>query len=826
MKKLRLPILFLFFQLIIYGSWCQDMHLSKMDSLAATVILSVRALKEERVYIKTDKSFYSVGEKIWFRSFLVNKYTGKLSAKSSIIFVDLVNEQDSVIDKVILSAAQFKTEGYLSLPDTLTTSFYWLRAYTKDLALKHTEYIGIQAVYIINAAKPTEKNNNNLQTTVNTKNAAGQLKMEFFPEGGAVIGGANTVIAFRITDDEGFPQKTDGILKDDHDSVISHFNTDKFGLGKFSFFSWQWRNYTAHIMADGKPGQVFALPKIDPFAAQLAIVESKGLKKLRVVLEDSVYKRDKNTYIIGQSGDSIYFAVMGKGSYEVNIPEYQLPYGITNFLLFDDDQHLLSERKLFISGNNLQVGLIPDKSIYTARQNVQLNISVADADNHPIISSMLIKVIDSVLADKIHTSINIKQQAEQLSDINEWVLMDQAFTSAELDLLMLTQKKSFKQIKRNSSASESKSTVNEIDSSFYIKGTISDRKGKPLVNRIVTLFSGAQNMVVLVDTTDVKGQFCFPVISYYDQTKFNIQVTDKKGFPEETRILLDTLFRFPHLITPLNLKQTFVVDEVKEFYTNQRKRAAQDTVIMGKGWLKEVIVRTTIKKPAEYNRDKRVSSFSKILSGKKLQNGGDNNIADAIFRIPGITLHNGYLVIRGGNTFHQVASTVSPEPLLIVDGVSITPDGAPDNIYPGSPLLQYLRFFDFRIVDFIEVLAGPEAAFFGTRGSNGVILIHTKTTQTDIGDNLPNELKIFTMQGYQVPLVFDPPDYSTKENKGSKFPDRRTLLYWNGDVVTDEKGKVSLNFYTADQPARYYISVTGNTTNGRLVNKQISIDRK
>ncbi len=825
MKKLRLPILFLFFQLIIYGSWCQDMHLSKMDSLAGTVILSVRALKEERVYIKTDKSFYSVGEKIWFRSFLVNQYTGKLSAKSSIIFVDLVNAQDSVIDKVILSAAQFKTDGYLSLPDTLTTGFYWLRAYTKDIALKHTEYIGIQAVYIINAAKPAEKNNNNLQATAATKNAAGQLKMEFFPEGGAVIGGANTVIAFRITDDKGFPQKTGGILKDDHDSVISHFNTDKFGLGKFSFFSWQWRNYTAHIMADGKPGQVFALPKIDPFAAQLAIVESKGLKKLRVVLEDSVYKRDKNTYIIGQSGDSIYFAGIGKGSYEVNIPEYRLPYGITNFLLFDDEQHLLSERKLFISGNNLQVGLMPDKSIYAARQNVQLNISVADADNHPIISSMLIKVIDSVLADKIHTPINIKQQAEQLSDINEWVLMDQPFTSAELDLLMLTQKKSFKQIKRNSSASESKSTVNEIDSFFYIKGTINDKKGKPLVNRIVTLFSGVKNMVVLVDTTDVKGQFCFPVISYYDQTKFNIQVTDKKGFPEETRILLDTLLRFPHLITPLNLKQTFVVDEVKEFYTNQRKRAAQDTVIMGKGWLKEVIVRTTIKKPAEYNRDKRVSSFSRILSGKMLQNGGSNNIGDALFKIPGITLRQGYLVIGGSNNGLRHPSAAD-EPLLIVDGVAMHIIGGSDPMNPGSPLLAFLSTFSFRIVDFIEVLKGPEAAFFGTRGSNGVILIHTKTTQTDIGDNPPNGLKIFTMPGYQVPMAFDQPDYSTKENKSSKFPDRRTLLYWNGDVVTDEKGKVSLNFYTADQPARYYISVTGITTDGRLVNKQVSIDRK
>ena len=404
--------------------------------------------------------------------------------------------------------------------------------------------------------------------------------------------------------------------------------------------------------------------------------------------------------------------------------------------------------------------------------------------------------------------------------------MEQPFTPEELDLLMLTQKKSFKQIIYNPTHSDNKAPGNETDSSFYIKGTISDRKGKLLVNRIVTLFSGAKNMVVLADTTDAKGQFCFPVISYYDQTKFNIQVTDKKGFPEDTRIVLDTLLRFPHLTTPLNLKQTFAVDGVKEFYINQRKRAAQDTVIMGKGWLKEVIVRTTIKKPAEYNRDKRISSFSRILSGKKLQNGGDNNIADALFRIPGITLQNGYLVIRGGNTFHQVASTVSPEPLLIVDGIAITPDSAPDNSYPGSPLLQYLRFFNFRIVDFIEVLAGPEAAFFGSRAFNGVILIHTKTTQTDIGDDLSSGLKIFTMPGYQVPLLFEQPDYSIKENRNSKFPDRRTLLYWNGDVVTDEKGKVSLNFYTADQPARYYITVMGITADGRLVNKQVSIDRK
>ena len=142
------------------------------------------------------------------------------------------------------------------------------------------------------------------------------------------------------------------------------------------------------------------------------------------------------------------------------------------------------------------------------------------------------------------------------------------------------------------------------------------------------------------------------------------------------------------------------------------------------------------------------------------------------------------------------------------------------------PLLKFLNSFSFRSVDFIEVLSGAEAAYFGTRAFNGVILVHTKTTQTEIGDAPAYGIKSFSMAGYQAPVAFEQPDYSIKENRNAKFPDRRTLLYWNGDVLTDEKGKVSLDFYTADQPGRYYITVTGITADGRLVNKQLSIDRK
>ena len=71
----------------------------------------------------------------------------------------------------------------------------------------------------------------------------------------------------------------------------------------------------------------------------------------------------------------------------------------------------------------------------------------------------------------------------------------------ELELLMLTQKNSFKELLKTGSNANKKEQVDAADSSFYIKGRIRDGKGNLLKNRTVTLFSGNKNILVLVDTT-------------------------------------------------------------------------------------------------------------------------------------------------------------------------------------------------------------------------------------------------------------------------------------------------------------------------------------
>ncbi len=786
---------------------------SQVDSLAARVMRGLRANKQETVFIRSDRSFYAAGEKIWFRSFLTNVYTGKLSSQSDILFVDLVNDKDSVIEKILIPSGQFKTDGYLSVHDSVSTGFYWIRAYTQLMALQSPERIGVQAVYIVNTARPAIARENRVMPKATDTSLT---RIEFFPEGGAVVGGANTTIGFRSTDGSGAPKMVSGLVRDDHDSIVSRFQSNQYGLGKFTFFNWSWRNY--HAVTAGSPAKIFPLPRVNSFASQLAVINDKGSRKLRVVLEDSIYKRDKSTYIIGVSGDSLCLAAIGKGSYEVMIPEYKFPHGVADFFLFDEEQRLLSERSVFMPGNKPGLVITTDKDSYGPRQPVQLSVTVSDAEKRSFVSSMYVTVVDSVIVEKTKPITDVTQRAAELAVLDRWALMDTTLREEDIDALLLTRQKN-----NRTDHHPEFDAYPPADSSFYLKGRVQDKNGKPLANRNITVYSGNRNLLVLTDTTGPMGEFSFPLVGYYDQTKFNLQVTDQRQLPEEVKIKLDTLLRFPQFVTPAFLKKRFSVEGVKEFLTEQRKRSVQDTVMMGKGWLKEVIVRSTIKKE-EYNRDKRVSSFSRILTSKQLQNSGSDNVANSLYRIPGVTIRNGFLVLRNGPNQLRNPSAAD-EPLLIMDGVAILPDAVPDNMNVRSPLLHFFNSLDARIIDFIEVVTGAQAAFFGTRGAGGAILIHTKKSQTEIGNSV-NGLTTITMPGYQQPLAFDSPDYSIRENRNNRFPDRRNVLYWNGDLVTDEQGKLSLLFYTADPSTKYYVTITGITAGGKLVTRQATISRR
>ena len=92
------------------------------------------------------------------------------------------------------------------------------------------------------------------------------------------------------------------------------------------------------------------------------------------------------------------------------------------------------------------------------------------------------------------------------------------------------------------------------------------------------------------------------------------------------------------------------------------------------------------------------------IDGTKSKYAGYKTIYDLIRgQVPGVQVNGTSIMIRSASSVSQ-----SNEPLFVVDGVPVT---SIDNIMPSE-------------VKSIEVLKGSSASIYGTRGSNGVILIN------------------------------------------------------------------------------------------------------
>jgi hypothetical protein len=95
---------------------------------------------QEKAYLQTDKPFYAAGEDIWFKAYVTIGAQHQLSALSSILNVELINDRDSIKQAIKLPMYKGVTWGDFALPDTLAPGNYRIRAYTNYMRNAGEEY--------------------------------------------------------------------------------------------------------------------------------------------------------------------------------------------------------------------------------------------------------------------------------------------------------------------------------------------------------------------------------------------------------------------------------------------------------------------------------------------------------------------------------------------------------------------------------------------------------------------------------------------------------------------------------------------------------------
>jgi len=53
----------------------------------------------EKIYVQTDKPYYTIGDDIWYAAYLVNGINHTKSGKSNIIYVEIINDKDSIVSQ-------------------------------------------------------------------------------------------------------------------------------------------------------------------------------------------------------------------------------------------------------------------------------------------------------------------------------------------------------------------------------------------------------------------------------------------------------------------------------------------------------------------------------------------------------------------------------------------------------------------------------------------------------------------------------------------------------------------------------------------------------
>lgn len=653
-----------------------------------------------------------------------------------------------------------------------------------------------------------------INKTIPLKTTSKTNSIQFFPEGGHLVAGGISKIAFKAIRPEGLGIGAKGTVTDDKGQKIIDIETAYAGMGVFSFIPQAGDSYKANITFEDGSDTVVVLPKVAPSGYALTV--NNELEKqlfVQVYTSNDLIKGQEITLMLQRNGVVFYAA---KGKIDKNetvfaIPKESIPNGVFQVTLLSPDIGPLAERMIFNRSANeeLPLSVSTDKKAYGKKEKVTVAIVAgrdADTNRTAALSAAVIDLgkvpLEGHHDGNIFASLLLSSEIKGYIETPEYYFEDiDADKKRLLDNLMLTQGWSRVNL-QELVAGRTPPITYPPEQDLRISGMVTKRDGKtPVPNATVTVLS-TNNLSAIIDTvTGPDGRFNFDRLLFYDSTKFVVQARDEKG-RKNVDIQLDELPRqqitrnknAPDATVNVNQSISSYLKNTQEQFGEMERYGLKERTIL----LEEVEVTEKAKK----DRFRHSSNLNgagnadQVITADELTMGCSTLDQCLQGRLLGVIFRNG--VPYSTRSFDQPMQ-------IILDGMYMEPEA-----------LSMINPFD---VETIEVLRSVgNTAIYGSRGGGGVLVITTKR-----GDSPTYNRDLYTPgivthspQGYYEVREFYAPDYSVSVDSLKGMKDLRTTIHWAPNIVTDQAGKTSFEFYTADSPGTYRILVEGLDVNGRL----------
>jgi hypothetical protein len=223
-----------------------DSIINRLSHYVSIINHFSKNLPQEKVYLHFDNSTYYQGDDIWFNCYLVTSGFHQASKLSKTLYVELLNPGGEVIDKQILKIENSQCHGNFSLNKLpFYSGFYEVRAYTKYM-LNFGEDVIFSRTFPVydKPTKPGAYAEKSLlkygwgKYPIFREKPEKQKKvtLKLFPEGGNLVKGVPSQVAFEATDAYGNPiEISSGAVLNENQDTIVRFKSVHDGRGVFSY---------------------------------------------------------------------------------------------------------------------------------------------------------------------------------------------------------------------------------------------------------------------------------------------------------------------------------------------------------------------------------------------------------------------------------------------------------------------------------------------------------------------------------------------------------------------------------------------------------------
>ncbi|MBR4996177.1 MAG: hypothetical protein IKY82_08980 [Alistipes sp.] len=386
-----------------------DTTAQKLMNYAAILNNFGKALPQEKVYLHLDNTSYYQGDKIWFQAYVVTSDYNKPTTLSRTLYVELLNAGGTIVNKQVLPIVDGRCNGDFHLNHLpFHSGFFEIRAYTKYMTNFGEDVIFSRIIPVFD--KPEQEGNfiEKRMMRMRTKNGNYIVKREweerndnvvvkFFPEGGNLVAGLQSQVAFEITDQGGAPLDIKGVVKSSNGETKAEMIPTHEGRGVFTYTPAQ--GDKASVELNGKKYN-FDLPKALEQGAVMQIDNISMRDSVKVSIAKS---KNLETELMAAAvicgGKLFNFNILDfseNDSFTFTFNKRRLPAGVARIVLTDPDGNIVADRMFFANkGKRGTITVESDKESYEPFDKVKLTLSTNDYAGRPMLSPISLSVRDN-----------------------------------------------------------------------------------------------------------------------------------------------------------------------------------------------------------------------------------------------------------------------------------------------------------------------------------------------------------------------------------------------------------------------------------------------